>query len=100
MQIIEDLLNLNVTNECLRDIMEEIINETTKKLRSDKITDSSKYIQFLRDAVDRIEDRGEREKAKTELVRQEHKTFPKLINLETKEIERIKKEEKKEKDGK
>ena len=98
MKIIDDVLNLNVTNECLRAIMEEIINETTKKFRSGKITDSSKYIQFLRDAVNRIEDRNEREQAKTELVRQEHKTFPKLVNLETKEIDKIKKEEKKEKD--
>ena len=88
-----------MTNECFCGIIEEVINEVSKKYKSQKVTDSRKYIQFLRDVVDRIEDRGEREAAKTELIKQEHKTFPKIDKIEKKEMERSKKEENKKDNG-
>ena len=89
MGILESLENLNVTNECFCDIIEEIINEISNKKIGNKTTGTNKFIDFLRDQVDKIEDREEKEQAKTEVVKYEHKVNPQISRIENKVIKRI-----------
>ena len=59
--------------------MEEIINEISDKKIGDNVAGISKYIEYLRDQVEQIKDKEEKEQAKTEVVRYEHKINLKLI---------------------
>lgn len=79
MGILDTLKVLNVTETCLYDIMEEIINEISDKKIGDNVAGISKYIEYLRDQVEQIKDKEEKEQAKTEVVRYEHKINLKLI---------------------
>lgn len=79
MGILDTLKVLNVTETCLYDIMEEIINEISDKKIGNNVAGISKYIEYLRDQVEQIKDKEEKEQAKTEVVRYEHKINLKLI---------------------
>lgn len=93
MGILENLQNLEVTRGCYCDIIEEIINEISRSNVSKKAAGMSKYIEFLRDQADKIEDRDEREKAKTEVVKYEHRINPQIARPEKKVEKKIENEQ-------
>lgn len=92
MGILDSLKVLNVTETCLYDIMEEIINEISDKKIGDNVAGISKYIEYLRDQVEQIKDKEEKEQAKTEVVRYEHKINPQINRITNKVVKRKKNE--------
>ena len=92
MGILDSLKVLNVTEMCLYDIMEEIINEISDKKIGDNVAGISKYIEYLRDQVEQIKDKEEKEQAKTEVVRYEHKINPQINRITNKVVKRKKNE--------